>query len=100
MLTLQHREKTEARRQLATLIKIVVDSTLWSYDEAQVEMVMLWLGSDSYYVPDQFDNCLQRASEEDAGYYDPDTNEEEGRLSPSFAVERARLGDWRPLIDY
>jgi len=62
--------------------------------------MMSWLGSDDRYGLDPLDFYLERASEEDAEYYDPDTDEEEAMPAASFAAERARLGDWRPLIDY
>ena len=62
--------------------------------------MMSWLGSDDRYGLDPLDFYLERASEEDAEYYDPDTDEEEAMLAASFAAERTRLGDWRPLIDY
>jgi hypothetical protein len=63
-------------------------------------MMMSWPDLDNCYGFDPLDDYLERASEEDAGYPDPDTDEEEARLSASFAAERARLGDWQPLIAY
>ena len=62
--------------------------------------MMSWPDSDNCYGFDPLGEYLERAAEEDAGYYDPDTDEEEAMLAASFAAERAHLGDWRPLIDY
>src|SRR5215204_2758688 len=63
-------------------------------------MMMSLPDADDFYGLDPLDYHLERAAEEDDGYYDSDMDEEEARQSASFAAERARLGDWRPLIDY
>jgi len=63
-------------------------------------MMMSLPDADDFYGLDPLDYHLERAAEEANEYYDPDTYEEEARLSAWFAAERARLGDWEPLIDY
>jgi hypothetical protein len=100
LITHSNREKAEAQHRLAALIEVIVDSTSKLLDKAKGQMAMLWLDLDKYYGYHELDEYLERAAEEDDGYPDPDTDEEEARQSASFAAERARFGDWRPLIDY
>jgi hypothetical protein len=100
LITHSNREKAAAQHRLAALIEVIVDATLKSRHKDKGEMVMMRL---DLYKSDEFDELyeyLEWAAEEDDGYYDPDADEEEARRSALFAAERARLGDWQPLIDY